>query len=69
MEFRKLSVAGQVYGTDDHMTKADKVENVDFVDDELMARTREKVVLDFVIALACCHTIIPFPREDGTIDY
>ena len=69
MEFRKLSVVGQVYGTDDHMSKEEKVENVDFHDPEFMKRTREKEVMDFVIALACCHTIIPFPREDGSIDY
>ena len=51
------------------MPKEEKVENCDFVDPEFIARTKERGVTDFIMALACCHTIIPFPREDGSVDY
>lgn len=37
MEFRKLSLMGESYGTDMRMQPDEKVENVDFVDPEFDA--------------------------------
>jgi|ERR1719264_333820 len=51
------------------MAKEEKIENCDFVDPEFLKLAKDKKITDFIMALACCHTIIPFPKEDGSVDY
>ena len=68
MEFRKLSLKGTTYGTDLRMQGADKIENVDFVDPEFTAKLDDQDTIDFLLHLACCHTIIP-EVEEGKLTY
>lgn len=53
MEFKKFSLMGKTYGTDDRMTKG-KPENVDFVDPSFNPNVPE--VQNFLLHLACCHS-------------
>jgi magnesium-transporting ATPase (P-type) len=54
MDFRKISVAGEMFGTDEHMPKLGKIENLDFVDPRFMARVRDPEMYDYIFALAVC---------------
>lgn len=66
MEFRKFSVSGRSYGTNEHLDFNNKIPHVDFVDpsyDQSDAGTT-----DFMMLLACCHTIIS-EQKDGELHY
>ena len=54
MEFRKLSVNGESYGTNSRVSDSKKTENVDFVDPSFHADRFP----EFVMHLACCHSMI-----------
>lgn len=64
MEFRKLTVEGEMFGTDNRMVGEDKIENVDFVDSRFVPERFSR----FVMHLACCHSIIAENTENG-IEY
>jgi phospholipid-transporting ATPase len=55
MEFRKFSVQGRVYGTDERMTLG-KPEHVDFVDSTFNPQAPE--VQDLLMHFACCHSVV-----------
>jgi len=67
MEFRKLSLMGTSYGTELRMSAGEKIENVDFVDPEFDNTLEERDTVDFLLHLACCHTIIPEVDEDKIV--
>lgn len=69
MDFRRLSIKGQTYGSDNRMDSDSKRAHVDFVDAEFMGRLREKEVMEFMVFLATCHTLIADRREDGKMEY
>ena len=56
MEFRKVSINGKSFGTNEHVNIQEKQPNVDFIDSSF--NPTEKHATDFLILLACCHTII-----------
>ncbi|OMJ67067.1 hypothetical protein SteCoe_35873 [Stentor coeruleus] len=64
MEFRKLTVEGEMFGTENRMLGEAKIENVDFVDSSFIPERFSK----FVMHLACCHSIITENTENG-IEY
>lgn len=64
MEFRKLSVNGFSYGTNERIRDTDKIPHVDFVDKKFDPSSAE----DLMILLATCHTIIT-EEKDGQIEY
>lgn len=61
MEFRKMSVNGVSFGTTEHMSPDIKIANVDFVDPSFDPRNPE--YYDYILHLACCHTIIAEERD------
>lgn len=65
MDFRKFTVGGLSYGTDERM-KADKIPNVDFVDSKVSLDTPH--VMDFFMLMACCHTVIA-EEDDGKVEF
>ncbi|CAG9326924.1 ATP8A1_3 [Blepharisma stoltei] len=66
MEFRKFSVLGTSYGTDDHLDLQYKIPHVDFVDNSL--DHSDPMIIEFMMHLACCHTIIS-EMKDGELVY
>lgn len=64
MEFRKLSVNGQSYGTNERVSESNKMDNIDFVDPNFYPERYP----DFVWHLACCHSIITENTPTG-IEY
>lgn len=66
MEFRKCSIAGQVFGTNRRTKLEEKVPNVDFVDESIEAV--DPKVVDFFMHLATCHTVVA-EEIDGEIQY
>ncbi|CAD5116238.1 DgyrCDS5149 [Dimorphilus gyrociliatus] len=64
MEFRKCSIAGVQYGSND--------ENMQHFDDPELQNAlgrNDKNVQDFLLLLAICHTAVPEKEEDGEIEY
>ena len=59
MEFRKLSINGRVYGTDQRTSSGAKQENVDFVDPAF----DPQAYLSLIMHLACCHSVIVEENE------
>jgi phospholipid-transporting ATPase len=68
MDFRKLTVKGVTYGTEDRMPKEEKRPHVDFVDNSFMEKTREKDALELLYFLAVCHTLLA-EEKDGELEY
>lgn len=64
MEFRKLSVNGQIFGTNGRTPKELKKENVDFVDPSFKSSNFP----EFCLHLACCQSIIT-EGEGDLIEY
>mmetsp|Transcript_6858 Transcript_6858/g.12466 ORF Transcript_6858/g.12466 Transcript_6858/m.12466 type:complete len:1068 (+) Transcript_6858:375-3578(+) len=60
MEFRKFSLLGKSYGTDDRMTIG-KPENVDFVDPSFNPESNDSQT--FLLHLAICHSV--YAEESG----
>lgn len=69
MDFRRLSIKGEAFGSDNRMDADSKQAHVDFVDPEFMGKLREKEVMEFMVFLATCHTLIADRKEDGEIEY
>jgi phospholipid-transporting ATPase len=67
MEFRKFSLAGVSYGTENHVPRTRKISNVDFVDDGF--NPRDPISIEFLLHLAVCHTIVTEEGADGKIEY
>jgi magnesium-transporting ATPase (P-type) len=65
MEFRKLSLDGTLYGTDENLTGDQKIPHFNFVDPNFTAHLKDQVVVDFLIHLACCHSIVK--NEKSTV--
>ena len=61
MEFRKCSIMGVSYGTEERL-KTEKASNVDFVDPNF--NPSDQNAEDFLLHLATCHTIITEEKED-----
>ena len=66
MEFKKISLAGESFGTDEHLDPSKKLPHVDFVDPSFNPRT--ELAQEFLLHLAVCHTIIS-EEKDGVIEY
>jgi phospholipid-transporting ATPase len=66
MEFKKLTVKGKTFGTDQRCSPDKKIPYVDFVDSSFNPRSPE--ASDFLMHLACCHTILT-ECKDGVIEY
>lgn len=66
MEFRKMTINGISYGTDNRMSFEEKIPNIDFVDKNFSIDDKHN--LDFFVHLACSHTIIT-QRKDSGIEY
>lgn len=66
MEFRKFTIEGKSYGSSQHTPLANKIPHVDFVDPSFDKRING--AHDFLMHLACCHTIIT-ETKDGEIEY
>lgn len=66
MEFRKCSIAGQVFGTNRRTKPEEKIPYVDFVDQSITKD--DPKVLDFFTHLATCHTVVA-EEVDGNIEY
>ena len=64
MEFRKLSVDGERFGTNLRLTNDKKISNVDFVDSNFVT---EKYP-NFILHMACCHSIVT-ETTDNNIEY
>lgn len=56
MEFRRCSIRGRAYGTEQHVAPAQKLAHVDFVDAQLDCGA--ECVQEFFLHLALCHTVI-----------
>lgn len=65
MEFKKFTINGQSYGTDERQTIG-KISNVDFVDPSFSGKNPN--AFEFLLHLACCHTIIS-EVKNGEIEY
>lgn len=65
MEFRKITIRGQSYGSDTRQTQ-NKIPYVDFLDERFDPKNPN--TFEFLIHLACCHTIIS-EFKDGNIEY
>ena len=66
MEFKKISLAGESFGTDEHVDLDKKLPHVDFVDPKFNPKT--ELSREFLMHLAVCHTIIS-EEKDGKIEY
>ena len=66
MEFRKVSINGVSFGSSLHMLANEKVPNIDFVDPKF--DPYEPHAFEFLLHLACCHTIITQTTDKG-IEY
>ncbi|OMJ88057.1 hypothetical protein SteCoe_10131 [Stentor coeruleus] len=66
MEFKKITVNGNSYGTDLHLSSTDKIPHVDFVDSSFDPKHPNN--FEFLLHLACCHTIVT-EKKDGVIEY
>lgn len=62
MEFRKMTVNGLEYGTDQRILK-DKPENVDFVDDKFDRKAAENQ--EILMILAICNTVLTETTDTG----
>lgn len=69
MEFRKISLQGEAFGTDARTDAKDKISNVDFVDPTFEARKSNPEVQEFLLMLASCHTVIADKEESGALEY
>jgi phospholipid-transporting ATPase len=66
MEFKKCSIAGKSYGTNQQMDASDKIPYVNFCDEALDHENSR--VVDFFTHLATCHTVVA-EEEDHKIEY
>jgi phospholipid-transporting ATPase len=66
MEFKKITIAGETFGTDEHVDINKKLPHVDFVDPSFNPKT--ELAREFLLHLAVCHTIIS-EEKDGKIEY
>lgn len=66
MEFKKMSVNGKKFGSNEHLQACQKLPHVDFIDSKFDPTELE--YLDYLTHLAVCHTIIT-EEKDGTIEY
>ena len=66
MEFKKLTIKGRTYGTDQRTPLSSKIPYVDFVDPSFNKKSPE--ASEFLMHLACCHTILS-EEKDGVIEY
>lgn len=69
MEFRKMSIRGQAYGTNEHVPAELKAPYVDFIDPKFMQQARSESSLQFLEFMATCHTIITEKGENDVIEY
>jgi phospholipid-transporting ATPase len=74
MEFKMISVAGKLYGQSQHSpVDRSPVELVDFKDGQffkdLASAQYEQSLLEFMIHLAVCHTIITTKDDEGQLKY
>ncbi|XP_063696555.1 phospholipid-transporting ATPase IA isoform X8 [Culicoides brevitarsis] len=63
MEFKKMSVAKNIYGVEDSPEQSALVQKI------LNKNSSAALVQEFLTLLAVCHTVIPEKMEDGTIVY
>ncbi|OMJ85922.1 hypothetical protein SteCoe_12625 [Stentor coeruleus] len=66
MEFRKMSIHGMSFGTNDHFTGPNKIQHVDFIDENF--DPNDRIYYDFIIHLAVCHTVIG-EVKNGVIEF
>lgn len=66
MEFKKLTIKGRSFGTDQRQDLKTKIPYVDFVDPSF--NPKDPAASEFLLHLACCHTIIP-ETKDGVVEY
>lgn len=66
MEFRKMSINGESFGTSEHFTGPNKIPHVDFVDESF--DPADLSYYDFIIHLAVCHTILSSVKN-GKVEY
>ena len=66
MEFKKISLGGESFGTNEHIDIGKKIPHVDFVDPNFNPKT--ELAREFLMHLAVCHTIIS-EENDGKIEY
>uniref|UniRef100_A0A336MAD4 Phospholipid-transporting ATPase n=1 Tax=Culicoides sonorensis TaxID=179676 RepID=A0A336MAD4_CULSO len=63
MEFKKLSVAKNIYEVEDSPEKSPLVQKI------LNKNSSAALINEFLTLLAVCHTVIPEKMDDGTIVY
>lgn len=66
MEFRKMSINGESFGTNDHFAGPNKIPHVDFVDENF--DPSDSSYYDFLMHLAVCHTILS-SIKNGKVEY
>mmetsp|Transcript_1651 Transcript_1651/g.3553 ORF Transcript_1651/g.3553 Transcript_1651/m.3553 type:complete len:1147 (+) Transcript_1651:184-3624(+) len=66
MEFRKFTMGGLSFGTDERMSPENKIPNIDFIDPTVNLDSPH--AMDFFMLLACCHTVIA-EENDGKTEY
>ena len=66
MEFRKMSINGISFGSDDHFTGPNKIPHVDFSDSDFDPSS--EMHFNFIMHLAVCHTILS-SNKNGKIEY
>ena len=66
MEFKKLCLGGESFGTEEHLDPHQKLPHVDFVDPRF--NPRSELAREFLLHLAVCHTIISEEKE-GRVEY
>lgn len=69
MEFRKMSIRGQTYGTNEHVPLNLKAPYVDFLDPKFMLQAKSEPALMFLEFMATCHTIITEKGEGDAVEY
>lgn len=66
MEYRKMSINGESFGTNEHFSGPNKIPHVDFVDENF--DPSDPGYHDFLMHLAVCHTILSSVKN-GKIEY
>ncbi|CAG9332358.1 unnamed protein product [Blepharisma stoltei] len=66
MEFRKMSVNGISYGTNENYSGPNPIPHTNFVDSSF--NSNDQAAQEFLIHLAICHTILTV-EKDGVIQY
>lgn len=66
MEFRRMTIKGQSFGSDTKQDTVTKIQYVDFNDSNF--DPKDSQYADFLLHLACCHTIIA-EKKNNSIEY